>query len=81
MECRLCKRQCTDKSETAFNIRSNNHRNDTYKTSTPEADQHFRQPDHNFTLIEQLNKLDKVLLTFTLKKREHLTYNSQGTWI
>ena len=78
MECTLCKRQYTDKSETAFNIKLNNHRNDVHKTNTPEVDQHFRLPGHNFnrhakfTLIEQLNntEIDKELLTFTLKKCE-----------
>ena len=70
--------QYTGKSETAFNIRLNNHRNDVHKTNTPEADQHFRLSGHNFdrrakfTVIEQLNniELDKKLLTFRLKKRE-----------
>ena len=65
-------------SETAFNIRFNNHRNDVYKTNTPGADQHFRLPAHNFnrhtkfTLTEQLSntELDKHLLTFRLKKRK-----------
>ena len=77
MECTLCKRQYTGKSETTFNIRSNNHRKDVYKTNTPEADQNFRLPGHNFnrhakfTLIEQFNnaELDKELLEFRLKKR------------
>ena len=71
MKCTLCKQQCTNKSETAFNIRLSNQRNDIYKTNTQEADQHFRLPGHNFnwqakfTLLEQLNKtdLDKELLT------------------
>ena len=78
MECTLCKRQYTGISETAFNIRLNNHRNDVHKTNMPEADQHFRLPGHNFnrhakfTLIEQSNntEFDKELLTFGLKKRK-----------
>ena len=61
-----------------MNIRLNNHRKDVCKTNTPEADQHFRLPGHNFnrhtklTLIKQLNntELDKELLTFRLKKCE-----------
>ena len=61
MECTLCKRQHACTSETAFNIRSNNHRNDVYKPNMPEAHQHFRLTSHNFnrhaefTLTEQLN--------------------------
>ena len=78
MKCTLCKRQYIGKSETAFNIRLNNHRKDVYKTNTPKADQHFKLPGHNFNrhakfkLIEQINstELDKALLTFRLKKRE-----------
>ena len=68
MECTLCKRQYASKSETTFNIRLNNHRKDVHKTNTPEADQHFRLPHHNFnrqakfTLIKRLNntELDRV---------------------
>ena len=74
----LCKRKYTFKSETAFNTRLNIHRNYVYKTNTPEEDQYFRLPGHNFnrhakfTLLEQLNytELNKELLTFRLKKRE-----------
>ena len=47
MESTLCKRQYTGNSETV-NIRLNNHGKDVYKTNTPEADQHFRLPGHNF---------------------------------
>ena len=78
MECALYKRQYTSKSETAFNIRLNNHRNDVYKANAPEAVQYFKLPRQNynghakFTLIEQLNntELERELLTFRLKKRK-----------
>ena len=76
MECTLCQQQYTGKLETTFNIRLNNHRNDVYKTNTPEADQYFRLPHHNlnqhvkFTLIEQLNKTE--LLTFRFQKSEDI---------
>ena len=61
-----------------YNIWLNNHRKDVHKINTPEADQHFRLPNHNFnahakfTLIEQLNNIepDKEMLRFRLKKRE-----------
>ena len=67
MECTLRKQNYTGKSETVFNIRLNNHRNDLFKISTSEVDQHFRLLGHNlnrhakYTLIEQLNntELDK----------------------
>ena len=84
MECTLCKRKYTGKSETAFNTRLNNHRNDVYKTITPEADQNFKLPGHNFnphakfTLIQQSNNTEervsnmwiKELATCRLKERE-----------
>ena len=56
----LCNKQHTGKSETAFNLRLNNHRKDVKKWNSLQADQHFRLPGHNFnkhaklTLIEQL---------------------------
>ena len=78
MKFKLCKRQYTGKSETEFNIKLNNHRNDVYKINAPEdraTDQHLDQKinrPEQFTLTEQLNStdLDKELLTFRLKKRE-----------
>ena len=51
MECTLCKWQYTGKSETAFNIRLNNHCEDLHKTNTPEAYQYFRLPSHNFNRL------------------------------
>ena len=73
MEFTLWNRQYTG---LAFNIRLNNHRKDVYKSNTPEADQHFRLPGHNFNrhakfiLIEQLNntELDKELIIFRLNE-------------
>ena len=57
----LYNKQYTVKSETAFNLRLNNHRKDVNKRNLLQADQQFRLPGHNsnkhskFTLIEQLN--------------------------
>ena len=70
MECVLCNKQCTSKSETIFNLRLNNHWKDVNKRNSLQADQHFWLPGHNFnkhakfTLIEQLNdtNIDKELL-------------------
>ena len=62
-------------SETAFNVRLNNHRNDVYKTNIPRQtnildylvtfNQHAK-----FTLIKQSNNTEckKELLSFGLKK-------------
>ena len=70
MECVLCNKQYTSKSETIFNLRLNNHWKDVNKRNSLQADQHFWLPGHNFnkhakfTLIEQLNdtNIDKELL-------------------
>ena len=78
MECVLCIKQCTSKSETIFNLRLNSHRKDVTKRNSLQADQHFQQPVHNFnkhakfTLTEQLNdtNIDKELSKDRVKKRE-----------
>ena len=78
MECRICRIQYIGKSETEFNIRLNNHRKDVNRQNAPQADQHLKLLNHNFsqharfTLIEQLDNLriDKDLATLRLKKRE-----------
>ena len=78
MECRICCIQYIGKSETEFSIRLNNHRKGVNKQNAPQADRHFKLPNHNFneharfTLIERLNNMrtDKDLATLRLKKRE-----------
>ena len=78
MECRICRIQYIGKSETEFNIRLNNHHKDVNRQNAPQADQHFKLPNHifsqhaRFTLIEQLDniRIDKDLATLRLKKRE-----------
>ena len=78
MEFRICRIEYIRKSETEFSIRLNNHRKDVNRQNAPEADQHFKLPNHNFnqhvrfTLIEQLDnmKINKDLATPRLKKRE-----------
>ena len=67
------------KQNTEFNIRLNNPRKDVNTQNAPQADQHFKLPNHNFsqharfTLIEQLGnmRIDKDLATLQLKKREN----------
>ena len=62
MECVLCNKQYTGKSETTFDLRLNSHRKDVNKRNSPQANQHFRLPGDNFnkhvkfTLIEELLK-------------------------
>ena len=76
MECVLCNKQYTGKSETAFNLRLSNHRIDVNIRNSLQDDQHFRLLGHNFnkhakfTLIEQLNdtNIDQELLKHRLKK-------------
>ena len=78
MECRICRIHYIGKSKTEFNIRLNNHRKDVNRQNAPQADQHFKLPNHifnqhaRFTLIEQLDnmRIDKDLATLRLKKRE-----------
>ena len=76
MECVLCNKQYTGKSETAFHLRFNNHQKDVNKLNSLQLDQHFRLLGHNFnkhakfTLIGQLNdtNIDKELSKHSLKK-------------
>ena len=59
MEYRIYRIQYIGKSETEFNIRLNIHRKHINRQNSPQADQHFNVPNHNFsqharfTLIEQ----------------------------
>ena len=64
MECVLCNKQYTGKSEIPFNLRLNNQRKDVNERNSLQAGQRFRLPGHNFnkhakfTLIEQLNDIN-----------------------
>ena len=77
VECRIYRIQYIGKSETEFNIRLNNHRKDVNRQNAPQADQHFKLPNHSFNqharfnLIELLDnmRIDADLATFRLKKR------------
>ena len=48
MECSICRNQYIGKSEPEFNIKLNNHRKDVNRQYAPQADQHFKLPNHNF---------------------------------
>ena len=78
MECVLCNKQYTGKSETSFNLRLSDYWKDLNKQNSLQAVQHFWLSARNFnkhakfTLIERLNdtNLDKELLKYRLRKRE-----------
>ena len=89
LERNICNIQYVGKSETTFNIRSNNHRKTYHRTikdvkdpNTLPADKHFTLPGHDFnknakfTLIEKLTNTYKVA-TETLKER----LNRGNFWI
>ena len=63
------------KSETSFNIRLNNHRNDIKKPNTIEACKHGKFSKHGkFIVIEQLRNINTTPteeLKLRLKKREN----------
>ena len=59
-ECILCNIQHIGKSETSLNIRLNNHQKDVSNPKATPAYPHFRKEGHNFTLIEQLTKMENV---------------------
>ena len=70
IECRICRLQHVGKSETAFNLRLNNHRNHTKRgVSSCELTEHFlhNSRSHNFdndvtiTIIEQIKRSDKAI--------------------
>ena len=78
MECVLCNKQYTSKSEPPFTLGLNTHQKDVNKQNSLQADQHFRLPGHTFnnharfTLTEQLHdtNINKELLQYGLQKRE-----------
>ena len=81
MECRIYYIQYIGKSEVEFNNRLNNYCKDVNRQKVPQADQHFKLPNHNFnqrakfTLIEQIDNINiyKDLATLRLKKLKLFT--------
>ena len=79
MQCRICQLQYVGKSETYFNIRLNNHRNDSKNKNPILARKHFQNSNHNFqrdakfTLIEEITKSFTTIeqLRLLLKKRKN----------
>ena len=81
LQCQVCFIQYDDKSETAFNLRLNNHRKDSKKKDAILACTHIQNPNHifqrdvKFFLIEQITKIYNTIeeFRFILKKtREFL---------
>ena len=79
LECILCKIQYVGKSETAFNIRLNNHRKHIKKPNSIEACKHFNNKHTiskhgKFTIIEQLRNINTTptkTLKLRLREREN----------
>ena len=69
-QCRICFIQYVGKTETTFNLRSNNHRKDSKKKDAVLASTHFQMSNHifqrdaKFVLIEQITNI-------ILKNREN----------
>ena len=59
MECVLCNKQYTAKSETAFNLRFDNHQKSVNKQNTLQADQ---LPGHNFNKHTKFTLLKGTLM-------------------
>ena len=65
MECTLCNKQYVGKAQTAFNIRLNNHREDTKNPNTIRACRHFQQQIHSSHV--KFIIIDKLVNTFSSK--------------
>ena len=84
MECTLCKTGYVGKTETSFNIRSNNRRSDVTDTNAIPASRHFAQNEHNFnthakfTLIETIINRSKPVQIFQecLQKWENFWFKT-----
>ena len=61
MECILCKMEHVGKAETAFNLRSNNHRKNTKKPNSILACKHFQEQGHNFNKHAKFIIIDKLV--------------------
>ena len=80
IECSLCNfKPYIGKSETASNLRTNNHRSDCNKADSIAVDQHFSTNSHNFTKHAKITLIEKVEntshmteeeITTTLERRE-----------
>ena len=84
MECRKCHIQYVGKTETPFNQRLNNHRNNAYRPrlETIPACRHFYGNNHDFnkdakfTIIEQIHDSTK-----SLKQRQKIILQRENFWI
>ena len=63
LECIYCNKQYIGKSEWPFNIRLNNYRHRIRSTDFDKllpVEQHFRQPDHNFSIHAKFTIIEKI---------------------
>ena len=74
MECTLCKKQYEGIAQIAFNIRLNNHREDTKTPNAILACRNFQQQGHNFNNHVKFIVRDKLVNTSSSKEilRERL---------
>ena len=64
MDCLKCGKQYVGKSETPFNIRLNNHRNNVNSmTNTLSVSHHFRQADHSFNQDAKFTRSNRLKIT------------------
>ena len=69
------------KSETASNLRTNNHRSASKKQESIAVDQHFATNGHNFTKHARVTLIEKVKeeITMTLERREDFCMQKLNT--
>ena len=90
MECRKCKTQYVGKSETAFNIRLNNHRSNSCKPTSDsipackhsQGNGHDFTRDAKFTIIEQIkdaNQKPQEEISRIILQRENFWINKIKT--
>ena len=84
LQCKKCSIQYVGKTETPFNHRLNNHRNNAYKSKqdTIPACRHFNENDHDFnrdakfTIIEQIQDNNK-----THSQKQKIILQRENFWI
>ena len=74
IECALCNfKPYIGKSETASNLRTNNHRTDAKKEDSIAVDKHFSSPGHNFTTHAKITLIEKLENTTHMTEQQITT--------
>ena len=80
--CILCpKKQYIGKFETKFNSRMNNHRTDAKKQSSIPFDEHFNQPNHDFTQHARFIIIEKLKDTGNKDDNRRILKEREDYWI